>query len=126
MTTTANNPVPMTSSLLSLRASAEPALLHGIAALEVGGQGLCLQSLPGKADWYCSFAPGWRGVLLLDQKACLVVGGSAACRTGDISVLTKLQALLDQDLGIDVEARAGTMHVVQAAGEGLAALIDRR
>jgi AraC-like DNA-binding protein len=100
--------------------------LHGIAALEVGGQGLCLQSLPGKAEWSCSFVPGWRGVLLLDQRACHVVSGSAACKIGDISVLTKMQALLDEDRGIEIKAGAETVHVVQVAGDGMAVLADRR
>src|SRR5258708_5598981 len=103
-----------TSPSSSFRLTTALPLVHlsGICALEVGDQGLRLQAAPGKVDWICSFVPGWRGLFLLDQSACRVAAGSALCKTGDISLLAKLQAFVDEDRGVEVRAAADAVHVV--------------
>ena len=117
-----------TSPSPSFRLTTALPLVHlpGICALEVGDQGLSLQAAPGKVDWFCSFVPGWRGLFLLDQSACRVVAGSALCKTGDISLLAKLQAFLDEDRGIEIRPAADAVHVVSLQADGMAGLSDRR
>jgi len=70
--------------------------------------------------------PGWRGLLILDPGACHVTAGSALLKTGDISLLAKMQAFLDENRGLEIDTAAEVEPVVSVSGNGMAVLSDRR
>lgn len=116
---------PSTQTLQRLSTASPLVNLSGISALEVGEEGLQLQAASGKEEWFCSFVPGWRGLLLVNHGACHVVAGSASYKAGDISLLAKLQAFLDEDRGIEYRVAPNTAPVVLVTGDGMAVLRDR-
>ncbi|MEB0140397.1 MULTISPECIES: helix-turn-helix domain-containing protein [unclassified Undibacterium] len=108
--------------------TAGPQLLQlpDLFALEVGGEGLQLVLFQGKNISHICFTPGWRGVVVFDQSPVQISVGSALCQDGDISVLTKLQAFMDADCGLEMNHSMPNARLVSCAGSGLAMLSDRR
>lgn len=97
---------------------------QGISALEVGSEGLVLRAAAGKRDWSYAFSPGWRGVILLDRMPFTVTEGCTIWKAGDLAVLAKLQAFMDDHHGLE-EKTTRDPGIVSIHAEGVSVLEDR-